>query len=234
MKIRKFTICIIVAASAALFSTSQAQEMIYSGFMTDYTQLEKVTDGSADYRYVAPGVEDRVAKYDAVMIDQPEIFIAVDSPYRGVKPKHLDALAEALRAGIAGALSEDLYVVDKPGERVLYVSLAATNLKLTKKKRGLLGYTPVGLVAGTVRGAATSDIAKKANLQDVVIEMELFDSVSGERLVAIIDSRGSGKENPTSWDELEALMGRYGKIMQCRFNNAKLPVERRVNCLAQD
>ena len=234
MKYRNLKLFVIVTASAALFSTTQAQEMIYSGFMTDYTQLEKVTDGSADYRYVAPGAEDRIAKYDAVMIDQPEIFIAVDSPYRGVKPKHLDALAEALRTGIAGALSEDLYVVDQPGENVLYVSVAASNLKLTKRKRGILGYTPAGLVAGAVRGAATSDIAKKANLQDVVIEMEVFDSVSGERLVAIIDSRGSGKANPTSWDELEALMGRYGRIMQCRVDNAELPAERRLDCLAQD
>ena len=51
MKFRKFITCVIVAGLAALFSTSQAQEMIYSGFMTDYTQLEKITDGSMDYRY---------------------------------------------------------------------------------------------------------------------------------------------------------------------------------------
>ncbi len=62
-------------------SSSQADELIYSGFMTDYTQLEKITDGTADYRYIAPGAEERMAQYDAVMIDQPEIFIANDSPY---------------------------------------------------------------------------------------------------------------------------------------------------------
>ena len=135
MKFRNLTLFVIVTASAALFSTTQAQEMIYSGFMTDYTQLVKVTDGSADYRYVAPGGEDKMAQYNAVMIDQPEIFIANDSPYRGAKPKHLDALAESLRAGIASALSEDMYVVGQPGENVLYISVAATNLKLTKKKK---------------------------------------------------------------------------------------------------
>ena len=123
--------------------------------MTDYTQLQKVTDGSANYRYVAPGAEDRMAGYFAVMIDQPEIFIANDSPYRGVKPKQLNTLADALRAGIASGLSEDLFVVDRPGENVLYLSVAATNLKLTKKKKSILGYTPVGLVTGVVKGAAT-------------------------------------------------------------------------------
>ena len=234
MKFRKFITCVIVVGLAALFSTSQAQEMIYSGFMTDYSQLEKITDGSADYRYIAPGAEDKLAQYRAVMIDQPEIFIANDSPYRGVKPKQLDALSDALRAGIAGALSKNLYVVDQPGENVLYLSIAATNLKLTKKKKSILGYTPAGLVTGAVRGAATSDIAKKANLQDLVMELEAFDSVTNERLVAIIDSRGSGKRNPTSWEELEELMVLYGRRMQCRFDNARLAVEQRVNCLARN
>ncbi len=226
--------CVIVVGLAALFSTTQAQEMIYSGFMTDYTQLEKITDGSMDYRYLAPGGEDKLARYDAVMIDQPEIFIANDSPYRGVKPKQLNALADGLRAAIAGALSEDLYVVDTPGKNVLYLSVALTNLKLTKKKKSILGYTPAGLVTGAVRGAATSNIAKKANLQGVVLELEAFDSITNERLVAIIDSRGSDAKNPSSWEELEELMATYGSRLQCRFNNSRLPAEQRVNCLAQN
>lgn len=234
MNIRKSVICAAVASTALLFSTTQAEEMIYSGFMSDYSQLEKVTDGSADYRYIAPGAEERMAQYNAVMIDQPEIFIANDSPYRGVKPKQLDALADALRAKIAEAMSEDYYVVDRPGENVLYVRVAATNLKLKKKKKSLLGYTPVGLVSGAVVGAATSDIAKKASLQDLVIEFEAYDSVTNERLVAIIDSRGNAKEDPTSWDELEMVFAAYGRLMQCRFNNARLPAEQRVNCLTKD
>ena len=234
MNVRKSVICAAVASTALLFSSAQADELIYSGFMTDYTQLEKITDGTADYRYIAPGAEERMAQYDAVMIDQPEIFIANDSPYRGVKPKQLDALADALRAKIAAAMSEGYYVVDRPGENVLYVSVAVTNLKLKKKKKSLLGYTPAGLVSGAVIGAATSNIAKKASLLDVIIEFEAFDSVTNERLVAIIDSRGNAKKDPTSWDELEMIFAAYGRLMQCRFNNARLPAEQRVNCLAQD
>ena len=234
MNIRKIINCAAVASTALLFSNSQADELIYSGFMTDYTQLVKVTDGSADYRYLAQGGLDRLAQYDAVMIDQPEIFIANDSPYRGSKPKHLDAFAESLRAGVISALSNDIYVVDHPGENVLYISVAATNLKLTKRKRGILGYTPAGFVAGAIVGAATSDLAKKANLQGLVLEMEGFDSASGERIIALIDSIGSDARSPDTWEELEAFMATYGRLMQCRFSNARLPVEQRVDCFAQD
>ena len=78
MQLSKLTTCVIVVGFVTLFSTSQAQEMIYSGFMSDYTQLEGVTDGSGAYRYFAPDAEDKMARYDAVMIDEPEIFIAND------------------------------------------------------------------------------------------------------------------------------------------------------------
>ncbi len=222
------------AASVVLcFASATAEELIYSGFMSDYSQLNKVTDGSADYRYVAPGAEDRLIEYNAVMIDQPEIFIATDSPYRGAKPKHLNALAEAIRGGITAAMSEDMYVVDRAGSNVLYLSVAATNLKLAKKKKSALGYLPVALVVGGIAGAASTDLAKKADLSAMVFEFEAFDSVTGERLVAVIDHIG-GDESHASWEELEAFMARYGRIVQCRFDNARLPVEQRVNCLAAD
>jgi len=224
----------MVTSSALLFSSSQAAELIHSGFMSDYTQLEKVTDGTADYRYIAPGGEERMAQFEAVMIDQPEIFIANDSPYRGAKPKHLVALAEALRSGLTSALSEDLYVVGSPGEKVLYIRIAITNLKLTKKKKNILGFTPVGMVVGGIKGAATSDLAKKANLQGMILELEGFDSISGERIVALIDSIGSDAQQHASWEELEVFMAKYGRVMQCRFDNARLPAEQRMNCLAQE
>lgn len=220
--------------SAAIVATVAfaAENLIQSGFMTDYSQLKKVDDSISDYRYVAEGAVERVAQYDAVMIDQPEIFIANDSPYRGAKPKHLDALAEALRAGVISALSENYYVVDRPGPNVLYIRPALTNLRLTKKKKSILGYTPVGLVGGAVVGAATSDLAKKANLQDVILEAEVYDSMTEERLVALIDKRGEGREAPSSWEELEDAMLRYGKLVNCRLGNSRVAEEAREDCSA--
>ena len=94
--------------------------------------------------------------------------------------------------------------------------------------------TSIAVPTKKLRGAATTDIAKKADLKGVVFELEVFDSVTEERLVAIIDSLGDDEEIPTTWEELEEFMVMYGRLMQCRFDNAKLPVEQRVNCLARD
>jgi len=227
-KVKWAALSVVIAATAVI----AAENIIQSGFMTDYSQLKKVDDSISDYRYVADGALDKVAQYNAVMVDQPEIFIAADSPYSGAKPKHLDALAEAIRAGVIAALSEDYTIVDKPGPDVMYIRAALTNLRLTKKKKSVLGYTPIGLVGGAVVGAATSDLAKKANLQDVVLEAEVYDSMTEERLVALIDKRGEGREAPASWEELEDAMLRYGKLVHCRLSNARVAEGDRLDCAA--
>ena len=234
MKYRK-PLCSVAIVGVAMFSASlSAEEMVYSGFMSDYSQLQKVDDGSADYRFLAPDAVNRVAKYNAVMIDQPEVFIANDSPYRGVKPKHLDALAESVRAGLGAALQDDVYVVDNPGDNVLYITVAITNLKLNKRKKKVFNYVPVAFVVGGVAGSASSDIAKKANFDSLVFELEAFDSVSGERLVAIIDHLDHVKDAElSSWEEVDRFMANYGELIACRFRNAQLPEGDRSDCLAR-
>jgi hypothetical protein len=231
MNIKKFAGAVL--STLIVSPLALAQDMPQSGFMEDYSLLKPVEDGSADYRYTAPGALDKIAKYQAIMLDQPEIFIADDSPYKGAKPKHLDSLADAFRAGIAQGLSENYYVVDQPGDNVMYAGVAISNLHLEKKKRRLIGYTPVGLVGGAVVGAAQTDIASKANLQEAVMEFEVRDSVTGEVVVAVIDMRGAGEEDAATWEELEAAALAYGRLAACRLNNANFQPEARVNCLEE-
>lgn len=234
-QVRMINKCLLVLVFSIFAMTSTvAQELISSGFMTDYSQLRKVGDGSADYRYIAPGAEERLADYVAVMIDEPEIFIAPNSEYKGVKPKQLVALSESLRAGIASALTEDLFVVDRVGHNVLYISVAISNLKLKKKKKKPRNYVPVAFIVGSIKGATTTDIAKKADLDSLVFEFEAFDSLTGERLVAVIDSLRGVDADPATWEDLDRYMVMYGQQIRCRFLNARLSVENRQNCLRQN
>ena len=234
MRHTRLPACAVLIGAMVFSSSLSAEEMIYSGFMSDYSELRKVEDGSADYRFLAPDAANRIAKYNAVMIDQPEIFLANDSPYRGVKPKHLDALAESVRAGLSRALQDDVYVVDNAGENVLYLTVALTNLKLEKRKKKPLNYLPVALVVGSVSGAASSDIAKKANFDSLVFELEAFDSVSGERIVALIDHLYHDEDTElSSWEEVDQFMAGYGELIACRFGNAHLAEDQRADCLAR-
>ena len=84
----------------AAFGSAFAQELGSSDFLSDYSHLKQSSDLYMDYAYLAPGAEN-MANYSAVMIDQPEIFIAPKSKYKGMKPDDMKQLADDLEASIS-------------------------------------------------------------------------------------------------------------------------------------
>jgi hypothetical protein len=115
---------------------------------------------------------------------------------------------------------------------VLYVRFAISNVQLKKHKKGLLGYTPIGLVAGAAKSAMTSNVTKKIDLKGLTMEMEILDSISEEQLAALLETPSGKKDDPVSWVELEALITVYGQRLACRLDNARRAEENRVDCLS--
>ena len=119
-------------------------------FLSDYSKLQATplpNNAGTDLLYVPPGVFDRLAKYNAIMVDEPEVLISATSDYKGAKPTDLEAIATLVRTDISDAMKAGGYgVVDAAGPSVLYLKIAVTDLSLKKKKRRLLAYTPVGFV----------------------------------------------------------------------------------------
>ena len=214
------------------FGTALAQDLQSSGFLSDYSQLKKTSDKYMGHSYLVQGAEDRMANYTAVMIDQPEIFIAPNSKYKGIKPDDMKDLADAFRTSMSQSLAQDFMIVEQAGPNVLYIRFALSNLQLKKKKKGLLSYTPVGFVAGAAKSALTSDITKKIDLKGLTMEMEVLDSDSEQQLAAAVEVRSGSKEEPASWAELEALIAVYSQRMRCTLNNARIAEESRVDCVS--
>ncbi len=209
-----------------------AQDIQSSDFLSDYSQLTRSTDGQRmDYSYLAPGAPDRMANYSAVMIDQPEIFLSPDSQYKGMKPDDMKQLADAFRNAVARELVDTYTIVDQPGPNVLYLRFAFSNLQVKKQRRRLMSYTPVGLIANAVKSAVT-DITSKIDLKGITVEMEVLDSTTEEQFAALLEIRADTEEEPTSWEEVEALIGVYAQRVSCRLDNAHRPEEDRVDCLA--
>jgi hypothetical protein len=87
-----------------VFGSALAQDLQSSDFLTDYTNLTQSSDEYMDYTYLAEGAPAKMANYSAVMIDQPEIFIAANSKYKGMKPDDMKQLADAFRGAMAESL----------------------------------------------------------------------------------------------------------------------------------
>ncbi len=76
---KRLFILIVALCSAA----SAAGEDI--GFLADYTKLETREADILNRLYIVPDLWEWLEDYNAFLVDQPEIFIAPDSKYKGAK-----------------------------------------------------------------------------------------------------------------------------------------------------
>jgi hypothetical protein len=210
----------------------------FSGFLDDYDQLETISDEYLDLLYLKPGVYKELADYEGIMIDQPELFIHPESKYQGMKPDDMKILADAFREIVITEIKDAFPVVEKNGPKVLYARIGLTNLYLKKKwSKNPLAYTPIGFVASTTKKALTKDVTKKISIVEANIELEFLNSVTGERLAAVVEQRGIRKDkekdqkaDPTSWEELDEEFGEIGARIACRLSNARKPEAEWVDC----
>lgn len=207
-------------------------------FLADYSTLQPMPGGKEghDYAYIAPEVEKFAGRYVKVMLDQPEVFISADSPYRGAQPEDLAVIAGAVRNACARELEQRGYaIVHEAAPDTVYVRLAVTNMQIAKKKRGLLAYTPVGFVvnAGV---KAVQGFMEKYDLLDMALQAEVRDSVSQEVLAAAVLQRGKSAEarKPISFDTLEAVTSEFGGRFACRLDNSRVPAGQRIDCSDPD
>jgi hypothetical protein len=214
-------------------ATSSAQP-VDSGFFDDYSKLEPTEASGLDYMYARPGWEEVVRETRTIVLPQPEIFLAPDSKYKGMKPDDMKALADSLRSGMFVALADGFQIADNPGPDTLVLRVALTNMHLKKKGRiPLIGYLPPAYIAGSAKRMWLNDFAQNILLTEAVVEMEILNGESGEilgQLVAELGDREAAK-GFSSWEDLQAATMVAGRRLRCRLDNAKFEPEMRVNCL---
>ena len=77
---------------------------------------------------------------------------------------------------------------------------------------------PIGLAVNVVQAA----IGREILLDDATMEVELRDSVSGERQIVVVDPKAlrHGKDEP-SWKALDTAFKFYASRMRQRFDSAR-------------
>lgn len=128
----------VVFACGLTSAVAFAQE--YDKTFLDYDGKPSVislpNNKGTDIIYIAPGAFSRLAEYDAVVVDLPEVLISAKSEYKGAAPMDLYTISEFLHQDVIEAIIYGgYYVVDRPSAGVLYMTLAVTDLKLKRKAR---------------------------------------------------------------------------------------------------
>ena len=233
----------LFASPAALLALGLSQVGQADDFLTTPEALRPDPNFANELVYYPEDILKRLPKYDSVMVDEPIIFLAEDSEYKGFKASDLAAVAEMFRKGFAEGLSSQpvsfgkFNIVDEPGPNVLYLQMALKDVYIRKNKRGLFAYTPVGAVVKGVHDIA-SEAIDKTTLVEVKIEAEMQDSKSGDVLFAVILDKGHRKdkahhvkEDSAGWDAPGKVANKLGRRLACRLDNARLPAEKHVDCV---
>jgi len=232
----KFRIALVSATAVltcALSGLAAAAEDYDHTFLSDYSKLQAKplpNNAGTDLVYIAPGALERAAKYNALMVDEPQVLISANSDYKGAKPSDLEAIAALLRTTVSDTLKTGGYgIVDSPGPNVLYLKMAVTDLDLKRKKRGLLGYTPAGFVikAGV---DAMKDMMGKYDILGAAAQGEIADSTSQEILSEFVALRGSNGKR-MSFDDFNNEVKSFASRLRCRLDNAHVPADQKIDCL---
>ncbi len=195
----------------------QAAAAAGSEFIEDMPQLKQDPDRPDAMIWQKPDV-DRSA-YRKVMIEPITIFISPDSKYKGMSTHDLLGLSESFAETLSKTLEPEIPIVSQAGPGVLYLRAALTHVDVAKKKRGLLGYTPIGFVAGAVKNAT---VGPSVSLKNAVLEIEMLDSTSGERVGVLVDKAPKAAEGEElSWDSINKTFEFYAQRFKARMQAAK-------------
>ncbi len=205
------TICSLFLGCAG--NKAKPTEAQYSGFLEDYSGLEKTEDvaGERVLRLISPKFTGD--NYQKVMID-PLRFYPEPQPSEQVSAATLQELKDyglqALRREVGG----NMPVVDQPGPGVARMRVALTAVGAEAEGLRPYQYVPVALIL-TAGNMAVSGRPMQAT---VFLEAETVDSVTGERLAVAVRGgtgerlkrfRGSGQT--LTADKLKPLFDRWAK-----------------------
>ena len=151
-----------------------------SGFLGDYSDLEPHPDGKDMLVYrKSEGV---LGPYDQFLIDPVLIYFHPEAKGVGVDPAKLAELATFFRQAVIEELGKGGYqVLEKPGPGVARVRAAITDVNVSTT-----GANVATKAAGMAAGIGF--LIPNVDVGGASIEVEILDSQSNERLVAVVDA----------------------------------------------
>ncbi len=185
-KLLKTMIIVTSVGCMSMFniSFSEAKELKPSGFFADYSGFVESEESKG--LFVKKNPDRSIGEYSKFLLEPITVYMApvtgikkLNIKRMGVNAKKLAELTEHFENEITRALSENYTVVNEPGEGVLRLRLAITDVKTNIRLLNIHSYTSftgVGLGSASMEGEAT-------------------DSVTGEQILAVVDSR-KGKTMP--------------------------------------
>lgn len=173
-----------------------------SGFLSDYSMLEKQSDVSFRYRNPNRNLSD----YSKFIIEPVVIHLHEKSKAREkVSEEDLTDLKNYMHDAIVNAIQDRYEVVYRPGPGVVRVRTALTDVK---KSTWWQNIHPTSKLIGSGLGGAT-------------LEAELLDSQTGEQIAALLESQLGNRlslDGLRTWGDAKAIMDGWAKGFRKRLD----------------
>lgn len=153
------------------FGCGGAGEAARTGFLKDYSQLAPHPEVDGRFRYINPNID--ASKYNKFIVDPVAINLSKKGRERNIDAKEMKKLAKYFRKRIAVELNKGYQIVRRPGPNVIRIR---TSISDVDKTNPFLNIHPVTKLMGGGLGGAGA-------------EMELVDSLTGQRIAAAIDNQ---------------------------------------------
>lgn len=214
-----------LAAVAWLLSACASAPTSESGFIEDQLDLRPVKDVENAYVWVSPSLTAAdVERYHKLMLDPIAVWYSPRSPYQGIHPEELKLLTDYLHRALVVELSDRLSLTDRPGEDVLRLRVAITDL-MREPPTEILIQRPGGLALSGIRAQYGPTVISEEELLDTnsfflgaSVEAELLDSTTGERLGAFVEARaaqqGDTGGKPVTWGRVREVLDEWAQAIR--------------------
>ncbi len=186
-----------------------------SGFLGSYEGLEPGKDGQARLVYVNPKVDWK--SYTAIQLESVTLWPGQEGTLAKLSPEDQKMLADRLYQALHDAMAKESLMVTAPGPGVMRVRAALTEAKGTNVPLNAVATVIPQirtLAALTALAADTSMTVGAANA-----EVEVTDSLTGERLAAAVDARVGQRSVQAfgTWSQVQAAFDAWGQQFNKRL-----------------
>ncbi|HNP59734.1 MAG TPA: DUF3313 domain-containing protein [Nitrospirales bacterium] len=213
----RFLLALVFFAMSACATTQQANTVNRSGFLEDYSMLQKGEgDSEALLRYVNPVADWK--HYSKIMIDPIQLWLGEGSSLRDIPQEDRIRLTSLLSGKLQNALLADYRIVRKAGPRVMRLSVALTEAEASNTVLDTLSSVlPTGYV---ISGTKSLTTGTGTFVGSASIEAKISDAELGTLLAAAVDRRGGAKSLSgvtSEWNDVEESFEYWANTLRYRL-----------------
>ncbi len=215
--LQRFLLSLVLLSMTACASTQQASTVVRSGFLDDYSILQKgAGDNEALLRYVNPIADWK--HYTKVMIEPVQLWMGEGSSLRDIPREERIRLTRLLFGKLQNALLADYRVVREAGPHVMRISVALTEAEASNTILDTISSVlPTGYVISGTKSLATGT---GTFVGSASVEAKITDAERGTLLAAAVDPRGGAKSLSgvtSEWNDVEESFQYWASTLRYRL-----------------